>query len=119
LIVNSGLNQIRDFLNGDSPDPPSHLAVGTGTTAANASDTTLETEVLRKAVEKEEKATAGVIEYSVNIDSTEANGNNLSEIGIFNASSGGVMSIRRTHLAYQKTSSFGVKVVVRHTIEST
>ena len=119
MIVNAGLNLIRDFFNGDSPTPPSHLAIGTGTTAVNAADTELGSEVLRKTISKEEKSNAGVIEYFVNISSTEANGNNLSEIGIFNASSGGTMILRKTHLAYQKTSSFGVKIVIRHTIQST
>lgn len=119
MIVDSGLNLIRDFLNGDAPNPPSHMAFGSGTSAVTAADTSLGSEVIRKSISKEEKATPGVIEYTVTIDSTEANGSNLSEFGVFNASSGGTMLMRKTHLVYQKTASFGVKVKVRHTIQST
>lgn len=117
MKVNAGLNQIRDFLNGDSPTPPSHLAVGTGTTAANAADTTLETEVFRTTIDKDEKATAGVIEYTATLATTDANGNSLSEVGILNASSGGTLSNRITHLAFAKTSAFAVKYVIRETIK--
>ena len=116
MIVNSGLNLMRSFLNGEVPNPPSHAAVGTGTTEVTANDTTLETEVLRKAAIPKKKAATGVIEYLMEIDSTEANGNDLSEVGVLNASSSGDLLLRKTHEPYSKTASFGVKYVIRHTI---
>jgi hypothetical protein len=117
MIVNSGLNLMRSFLNGEAPDPPSHMAIGTGTISANGADTTLGTEVLRKAITKNLAATNGVIEYSINVLSTEANGNALSEVGVLNAALSGDLLLRKVHLPYSKTSAFGVKYTIRHTIQ--
>lgn len=116
MIVNSGLNLMRDFLNGAAPNPPSHFAVGTGTTAVAAGDTTLETEVERKAVVSKTLSGNGILEYVGELLSTEANGNDLSEVGVLNAASAGDLLLRTTHAPYSKTADFSVKYVVRHTL---
>ena len=116
MIVNAGLNLIRDFLNGEAPDPPSHLAVGTGTTAEAAGDTALETEATRVSATVTKTSTDGVIEYRCVIASTVGNGNSLSEVGILNAASGGDLLQRDVHSAYSKTDSFSVKYKITHTL---
>ena len=116
MIVNSGLNLMRDFLNGAAPDSPSHFAVGTGTTSVAAGDTTLETEVERKAVTIKTLSGNGIIEYLGELLSTEANGNSLSEVGVLNAAAAGDLLLRLTHVPYSKTADFSVKYVVRHTL---
>ena len=116
MIVNAGLNLMRDFLAGNAPTPPSHFAVGTGTTAVVAGDTTLETEVERKAVVSKTLSGNGILEYVGELLSTEANGNDLAEVGVLNAASAGELLLRTTHAPYSKTASFSVKYVVRHTL---
>jgi len=116
MIVNAGLNLMRDFLAGDAPSPPSHFAVGTGTTAPAAGDITLETEVLRKTVTTKTLSGNGILEYAGELFSTDANGNSLSEVGVLNAASAGDLLLRNTHVPYSKTADFSVKYVVRHTL---
>lgn len=47
LVVNAGRQAIIDRLQGNTPAVADYIAIGTGTTAAAAADTTLETEVAR------------------------------------------------------------------------
>jgi len=116
MIVNSGLNLMRDFLAGDAPTPPSHFAVGTSETAVTAGDTTLGAEVERKVVTSKTLSGNGILEYVGDLLSTESNGNDLAEVGVLNAASTGDLLLRKTHAPYSKTADFSVKYVVRHTI---
>lgn len=118
MMTDVGLNLVRGFLNGDSPTPPSHMAVGTGTASVQSSDTSLKSEVLRNAITKELSSTPGVIDYKMTLSSTDANGNAISELGLMNAAAGGDLLIRITHLPYNKTSSFAVKYRIRQTLQS-
>lgn len=115
MIVNAGLNLIRSWLAGEAPNPPSHMAVGTGITAVAAENTALQTEVVRKAIAAQTRSATGVLEYIATLASTDGNGSNLSEVGILNAVSAGTLLLRKTHTAYAKTASFSVKYVIRHT----
>ena len=116
MIVNAGLNLIRDFLAGDAPTPPSHFAVGTSETAATSGDTTLGAEVERKVVTTKTISGNGILEYVGELLSTEANGNDLAEVGVLNAAAAGDLLLRITHAPYSKTADFSVKYVVRHTL---
>jgi hypothetical protein len=49
LIVNAGLARVARLLGGVSTDYYTHIAIGTGTTAATTGDTALETEYTRSA----------------------------------------------------------------------
>lgn len=116
MIVNSGLDLIRDLLGDPAKVSPSHFAVGTGTTAVVAGDTTLETEVDRETITTRTISGIGIVEYVGELASTDANGNSLSEVGVLNASSLGDLLIRETHTPFSKTVNFGVKYIIRHTI---
>lgn len=116
MIVNAGLNLMRDLMADPLKEPPSHVAVGTGTTTEVAGDTTLESEVKRITLTATTKSGYGILEYVSELSSTEANGNSLSEMGVLNAAAAGDMLLRKTHAAFSKTSNFSVKYVVRHTI---
>ena len=109
MITNSGLNLTRDLLNGDTVNTPSHIAIGTGTTSPKATDTALETEVLRKAISAKSKPATGQVLFEITVGTTEANGYNLTEVGLFNSSSGGTMVSRVVHPAINKTSDFSLK----------
>jgi len=76
----------------------SHGAVGTGSTSESDTDTALDNEVLRKGranfTESGVSAGVGDVTTSLFINSTEANGNTITEFGFFDASSGGEMQSR-------------------------
>ena len=116
MIVNTGLNLMRDFLAGDAPTPPSHFAVGTSETDVVAGDTTLGAEVERKVVTTKTISGNGILEYVGELLSTEANGNDIAEVGVLNAAAAGDLLLRITHTPYSKIADFSVKYVVRHTI---
>ena len=94
LVVNAGLNLIRDFLDGDAPTAPSHFGYGTGTTAATAGDTALGGELARDAFTSKVGTGAQQQVYTYYLTSGTANGNTLGEVGLFNAASGGTMLAR-------------------------
>ena len=108
LVVDAGLNLIRDFLNGDAPTDLTHFAVGTGSTAAAAGDTALGTEVFRAAVTDRITA-AKKLTVKYYLQTVSANGNTLAEGGIFNDPTTGTMFARAVLAStIVKTSSIAV-----------
>lgn len=93
-----------------------YIAVGTGTTTETSSDTTLETETLRKARQEYSTGTSDVV-VSMFIGSTEANGDSLTEVGALDAASSGNLMMRKTFPAISKTSSVDVWVDVEEQID--
>lgn len=95
-----------------------YLAVGTGTTPPIPSDTSLENEVLRKARQEYTRNDAtGTIILSMWIASTEANGNDLSEVGVFDSSTGGKMLARETFPSLAKTQDLEVWIDIEFEVE--
>lgn len=93
LVVTAGRNMLRDFLNGDVVTGLTHFALGTGTTAVIATDTTLGTEVFRDAFTSTAEDTAKLtIRYY--LASGDANGNTLAEAGLFTDPAAGTMYAR-------------------------
>lgn len=96
LVVGSGLGHIASRMTGTSSGVMSHLQLGTGSTAATAADTALESALSpRNALTS---TTAGgtyneQLTYIASFIAGEATGS-LREAGIFNASSGGTMLCR-------------------------
>ena len=117
MIVDAWLNAMRDFIYGDAITAPTHMAVGTGTTPALASDTTLETEIYpdganRKAITSRTKPSARKVRLQTLIAAGEANGNALTEVGVLNAATGGTLMNRVVHTAIHKDASFELKVQI-------
>ena len=115
MIVNSGKNLVRNWLAGDSVNPADYMAIGTGSTSPQPSDTALQNEVLRKDA-SESKGGTGEVTYTITVGSSEANGNDLQEVGLFNASSGGTMLNRITFTKISKTSDIEVKFEIKITV---
>jgi len=108
LVVNAGLNLIRDFLDGDAPTAPSHFGYGTGTNAVAAGDTALQTEVARDTLTSQASNAQQQV-YTYYLGSLTGNGNTLGEAGIFNAASGGTMLCRvKLSPTIAKTASIAV-----------
>lgn len=93
LVVTTGLAHIADQLS-SSPGQGamSHMAVGTGATAANAADTTLGTELDRNALTS--RTDSGAVVTYVGTWSAGDGTGAITEYGIFNASSSGTMLAR-------------------------
>lgn len=94
LVVDAGLNLLRDWLDGDAPTPPSHLAVGTGSTAPAAAQTALVAEVHRLAITQKIGTVSKTQTFKTYLPSTAANGSTLAEAALLNAGSGGTMFAR-------------------------
>lgn len=94
LVVNSGLTFINQRMLGTSQAVMSHMALGSGTNAAAAGDTALQTQVgNREALDAAVNDSPGVITYTCTFEPGDATGA-LTEAGIFNASTGGNMLCR-------------------------
>jgi len=104
-VVDAGLNLIRSFMAGNSPTEPTHLAIGTGTTAPTKEDTALETEVFRDTFTQTQEPETGKVTYKYYLASGDANSNNISEAGLLNADSGGTLYARATFEADEKTDA--------------
>jgi hypothetical protein len=113
LVTLAGRNLVRDHLTIGSNAVLSHYAVGTGTTAAIAGDTALGNELLRDAVTQRD-TNDGEIVVTFYLSSTQGNGNDLTEAGVFTAASGGVLFARTVFSPITKTSD--VAVTFTHTL---
>lgn len=74
LIVNDGLERVSKLIAGISSDYYTHIAIGTGITAATNSDSSLETEYIREAA-----SIAYEADYKVVFDKTFTFGSGVSE----------------------------------------
>ena len=97
LVVSPGLAFIVSRMIGTSAATMSHMAIGTGTTAANTAQTALVTEAARVALTSSTIVTTTVAGDSAQYVATFGPGVGtaaITEAGIFNAASAGVMLAR-------------------------
>jgi hypothetical protein len=118
-IVLDGRDLVAKLFINEPIAPISHVAVGTGATPVDpAADTELGTELFRKAInpidpsqhlvttdENKKKVT-----ITAELDFNEANGA-LTEAGLFNADSGGVMYNRVVFPPINKTTDFKLTLI--------
>lgn len=106
LVVSTGKNHIADQLSDKSEAPMSHMAIGTGTTAATTTDTALQTEIDRNALTSKTQGT-GADANKVTYVCTWAAGDGtgaISEAAIFNSASAGQMLCRSVFPVKNKES---------------
>ena len=111
MFVDAGRNNIRDYLAGSSPTPPSHVAWGSDDSSPAVTDTTLGSEVVRISVDSTSTSDKQV-QFSATLSSTQGNGNTLKELGLLNAASGGTLFSRDIFTAVDKDSSIELKSVI-------
>lgn len=121
MILDAFLNALRDAIYGDSVTMPTHIAIGSGTTAVTASDTALETEVFpdganRSAISSRTKPAAKQVRMQMLVGVGEANGENLTEVGASNAATGGTFTNRMVHTAVAKTAAHQLKYQIKITL---
>ena len=121
LVVNAGLAGAASRLNAAGGEAAfDYLAVGTGTTAANATDTTLETEITDSGLARAQDASptrettavtndTAVLDYTWTASGTKA----VTEAGIFNAASSGTMLARQTFAAINVVSGDTLKITYK------
>ncbi len=92
LVVTVGKNFIASRMKDATATAMTHMAIGTGTTAAAAGDTTLGTEAGRVALTST-TVTANAVAYVATFPAGTGTGA-ITEAGIFNASSSGTLLCR-------------------------
>lgn len=100
LIVATGVNYIADRMADAAEGAMSHMAVGTGTTAAAANDTALGTENGRVALTSTTQTNQNVVYVATFAAGTGTGA--ITEAGILNASSGGTLLCRTVFSAVNK-----------------
>jgi hypothetical protein len=106
LVVTVGRQHIADQMASQAAAAMSHMAIGTGTTAADAADTSLETELDRNALTSKSQG-AGTDAHKVTYVGDWAAGDGtgaITEAGIFNSASAGDMLCRTVFAVKNKAS---------------
>ena len=94
MVVTAGKNWIASRMNAASAGVMTHMAVGTGTTAAALANTTLGTELARQVLTTSGGVVAGaVVTFATTYAAGTATGA-ITEAAILNASSAGTMLAR-------------------------
>ena len=116
LVVNTGLTFICSRMAGTSAGVMSHMAVGSGTTAAAAGQTDLVSILGSREALDSTSASSNTITFVSSFEAGEGTGA-ITESGIFNASSGGTMWARVTFPAVNKQADDTMSIT--HTITLT
>jgi len=119
LVVTVGKAFITSRMIGVASDAVSHMAVGTGNTAAAAGDTTLETELNRQALDSAVQSTTTTTDDTVTYERTFAAGEGtgaLTEAGLLNAASAGTLLARTVFPVVNKGAADSITITWKITI---
>ena len=117
LVVGSGLDYIASRMGGTSSSVMSHMALGSGTTAAANGDTDLESILGSREALDSTTVTDNTIQYLSSFEAGDATGA-VTEAGIFNASTGGDMLCRTTFDVVNKGAEDSLSVTWTITISA-
>ena len=113
LVVTAGKEWVADRMN-DANTVMTHMALGTGTNAAAAGDTTLQTEIDRNALTGTTVST-NTIAYSCTWAAGDGTGA-ITEAGLFDAASSGDMLARTVFSVVNKGASDSITITWTITI---
>ena len=108
LVVTTGKNLVASRLVGTTPAVMSHMAIGSGTTAAAAGNTALGTELGRVSLTSG-SASSAVVTYVATFAAGTGTGA-VTEAGLLNASSGGTMLARTVFSVVNKGANDSMTV---------
>lgn len=114
LVVTVGKNFVASRMVGTASNIMSHMAIGSGTTAAAVGNTALQSELGRVALTSG-TATGAVATYTATFPAGTGTGA-VTEAGIFNASSGGTMLCRTVFSVVNKGADDAMSVTWTVTI---
>ena len=113
LVVTVGLNHIADQMRDQGEAAMSHVAIGTGTTAAAAGNTTLVTELDRNALTSVTGVT-NTVTYIADWAAGDGTGA-ITEAGIFNADTDGTLLSRIVFAVINKSANDALRITWEHT----
>jgi len=116
LIVTTGRDAIIERLD-SSPTTaqPSHMAIGTGSTAPVAGNTTLGAEIDRNALTSN-TSSGGVLTMVGNWAAGDGTNSAIAEAGVLNAASTGTLYSRATFTAINKGASDTLQITWTYTL---
>jgi hypothetical protein len=117
LVVNTGLNFMTSRMKDTTLAAMTHMAVGSGTTAAAAGDTALETQISSRVSLTSTTVTANAIEYVAAFGAGVSTGA-ITEAGIFNASTAGTMLCRTVFSVVNKAAADTLQITWTITINA-
>ena len=117
LVVAAGLDYIASRMEGTSSNVMSHMALGSGTTAAAAGDTDLESILGSREALDSTTVTDNAVAYVSSFEAGDATGA-VTEAGIFNAVSGGTMLCRTVFSVVNKAADDTMSVTWTITISA-
>ena len=103
LVVSSGLTFICSRMAGTSADVMSHMALGSGTTAASSGQTDLVSILGSREALDSTSASSNTITYVSSFEAGEGTGA-VTEAGVFNAASSGTMLCRTVFAVVNKAA---------------
>jgi len=119
LIVTAGLDFIANIMGATSPPTKmTHIGVGTSSTAPNAAQTDLLAPTMRKAATYSHTGGTLIFSFTTTFNAGEATAA-LTEAGVFNASSGGIMLDRVTFAVVNKGANDTLTVTFTFTMSQT
>lgn len=105
LVVTTGKNFVASRMAGTSSSVMSHMAIGTGTTAAASGDTTIGSESARVALTSTTVNNNDVVYVATFPAGTPSSAAAITEAGLFNSSSAGTMLCRTVFSVVNKQSA--------------
>lgn len=110
LVVTTGKNFVASRMAGTSASVMSHMAIGTGSTAAASGDTTLGSESARVALTSTTATDNDVVYVATFSAGTPSSSAAITEAAILNASSGGTMLCRTVFAQINKGTSDSLSI---------
>ena len=110
MFVQTGLNEIAKFVAKKSPTAPSHIAVGTSSTAPNLADVGLKGSQLARIAFEAVEQTNGTVKFTATFGAGVGTGV-WEETGIFTAASGGILFSRAVTGTYTKKDKDEIKII--------
>jgi hypothetical protein len=117
LVVTSGLAYIASRMKDTTDTAMTHMALGSGTTAAAAGDTDLESILGSREALDSTTVTSNAIEYVASFEAGDATGA-VTEAGIFNASTAGTMLCRTVFSVVNKGANDTMSITWTITISA-
>lgn len=114
LVVDNGLDFIASRMKDATATAMSHMAIGTGTTAAAAADSALGSEAARNALTST-TVTSNAVAYVASFAAGEGTGA-ITEAGILNAGSSGTLLCRTVFSVVNKGASDSMTITWTVTI---
>jgi hypothetical protein len=114
LVVDTGLDYIASRMKDATATAMSHMAIGTGSTAAAAGNTALGSEAARQALTST-TVTSNAVAYVASFAAGEGTGA-ITEAGILNAGSGGTLLCRTVFSVVNKGASDSMTITWTVTI---